>query len=710
MNPNPDVIGCEEVVDILENIPSDGERRAATDGEHRTTSSRGFRLRRLASFNIFRSPENGHDDASATVGAINLASVVLEQAAGESAEESKISALDSIKKTDDIYNISASENDEQIDPLSNDYIGIIANYFSVGLMIGGSTSLLYPILIVKSGATASLMAASYAVVMVFWSYKIVFGFLSDCFPIFGYKRKPYIVIGWSFCAVVLMLLADKGDDIDPRNLVIMLSIANLGYVWADVSADGFMVWVAHREPIEKRGKMQTLVYSMNKLGQIAINLLILFGLSGPSMNCPGYETDTDVPCTTEAVVLKRVDTELLQSNPNRWCYEQCHDATFGWDLSIPEFALSICFVIAASIPLYIRLKEDKVEAEPRGAFLNAFWKQLQRRAAWQVILYGMISHITFGVMNAAKMPANYVWLDLHTFQHQIMVIFEKLVFFIGLSLVRTYALNISWRKLVLVGSTTVLVFNSLYFIIIYDVWRDAWFYMVRRIVQLYQISRCRDLSLSNSFIVVLMQFTDVSALFMYTLNFLASHACMVEVAEPGYEAITYSLITTATNAVSPLSAVISYQLLAFFPLLNDQESIATDTPEVRSQFASLHSIVIFLNLSSLLSLPLLPRQKKETRELVAKGEKSSAWGWFVVVSALTFLCYSTIATFVTVKYHDVYGCFKILGGGGCSAEESSSPALILVSIILLYCYGINFYLSYWPILKGERRFSWRMFV
>ena len=74
---------------------------------------------------------------------------------------------------------------------------IVANYFSVGLMIGGSTSLLYPVLIVKAGATASLMTASYAVVMVFWSYKIVFGFLSDCFPIFGYRRKPYMVMGVS---------------------------------------------------------------------------------------------------------------------------------------------------------------------------------------------------------------------------------------------------------------------------------------------------------------------------------------------------------------------------------------------------------------------------------------------------------------------------------------------------------------------------------
>ena len=133
---------------------------------------------------------------------------------------------------------------------------------------------------------------------------------------------------------------------------------------------------------------------------------------------------------------------------------------------------------------------------------------------------------------------------------------------------------------------------------------------------------------------------------------ILSHACMVEVAEPGYEAITYSLITTASNAVAPLSAVISYQLLAFFPLLNDQNSIAADTPEwvscyqfvsldvflsqvhslfyrlaifltpqpktwhnqrVRRQFAALHTIVILLNLSSLISLPLLPWQKKETR-------------------------------------------------------------------------------------------------
>lgn len=121
------------------------------------------------------------------------------QAPGEeSEEERKITAFDVQKSQTDIYNIAGSSDDDAvIDPMSTDYIGIIANYFSVGLMIGGSTSILYPVLIVQAGATSSLMTASYAVVMVFWSYKIVFGFLSDCFPIFGYKRKPYIAIGVS---------------------------------------------------------------------------------------------------------------------------------------------------------------------------------------------------------------------------------------------------------------------------------------------------------------------------------------------------------------------------------------------------------------------------------------------------------------------------------------------------------------------------------
>ena len=162
-----------------------------------------------------------------------------------------------IVKKPSIYDHVDHSKEEEIRPFSKDYIGVLANYLSVGLMLGGSTSILYPILVVREGVTPSLMTASTSLVTVFWSYKILFGFLSDCFPLFGLKRKPYICLGWSLCAFFLLALAREGHEVLPHTLVLYLTLANCGYVMADVSADGFMVWIAHREPINQRGRMQT---------------------------------------------------------------------------------------------------------------------------------------------------------------------------------------------------------------------------------------------------------------------------------------------------------------------------------------------------------------------------------------------------------------------------------------------------------------------
>lgn len=75
---------------------------------------------------------------------------------------------------------------------------------------------------------------------------------------------------------------------------------------------------------------------------------------------------------------------------------------------------------------------------------------------------------------------------------------------------------------------------------------------------------------------------------------------------------------------------------------------------------------------------------------------------------LLILMCGTIRVFSTMAL--LGSNLQVLGGGGCSAEESSVPAILLVSSVLLYCYGTNFYLSYLPIIRGEHRFSWKMFV
>ena len=170
---------------------------------------------------------------------------------------------------------SAQEEEEELNPWSRPYIGIPINYVSVGLIYAGSLAILYPVLVIQQGVTSSFFAAASSLVVVFWSYKIFFGLLCDCTPIMGRKWKPYIILGWVICAAMLIALGCMGTDVSATTLVIMLTVSNLGYVMADVAADGYMVWMAHRESDHKKGRIQTLIYIIREIGRISINIVVL---------------------------------------------------------------------------------------------------------------------------------------------------------------------------------------------------------------------------------------------------------------------------------------------------------------------------------------------------------------------------------------------------------------------------------------------------
>jgi len=104
------------------------------------------------------------------------------------------------------------------------------------------------------------------------------------------------------------------------------------------------------------------------------------------------------------------------------------------------------------MPSYFMLFEEQQTRDKVGEVLSNFWVVMKRRAVWQVMLYTMISSITFNVFIAAKQNANYVWLELSTAQNQIINIVEAFMFMVGLSMVRQWGLNYSWRKLIWIGS------------------------------------------------------------------------------------------------------------------------------------------------------------------------------------------------------------------------------------------------------------------
>lgn len=83
-------------------------------------------------------------------------------------------------------------------------------YLTVGLCQGLNRPLLnvYPL---DLGATEAQQATLGLVVMIPATLKIVFGFLSDNFPIFGYRRKSYMFIGWISVSIVMIWLYHSTD-------------------------------------------------------------------------------------------------------------------------------------------------------------------------------------------------------------------------------------------------------------------------------------------------------------------------------------------------------------------------------------------------------------------------------------------------------------------------------------------------------------------
>ena len=63
----------------------------------------------------------------------------------------------------------------------------------------------YGLLICYLNVPAYVASASRAVIGLAWSIKLAFALLTDGVPIFGYRRRPYMLLGWGCCSLCLTL-------------------------------------------------------------------------------------------------------------------------------------------------------------------------------------------------------------------------------------------------------------------------------------------------------------------------------------------------------------------------------------------------------------------------------------------------------------------------------------------------------------------------
>ncbi|EGZ23971.1 hypothetical protein PHYSODRAFT_256612 [Phytophthora sojae] len=189
-------------------------------------------------------------------------------------------------------------------------IGLLYQYAVVGFFAGVRPSTIYPFLQMYLSCSGAQVATATTLVSLPSSFKVFFGIISDCFPIFGYRRRPYMVIGWTISVAMLLVMAclpngdpyytDASDrDVDVSEYtpeiearinydapseggkyVMLMFFTAVGYVLSDACADAIMPGLAQQESYARRGKLQTMTYTVQTFVTVISYLLVGFCFNG----------------------------------------------------------------------------------------------------------------------------------------------------------------------------------------------------------------------------------------------------------------------------------------------------------------------------------------------------------------------------------------------------------------------------------------------
>ncbi|RHY01547.1 hypothetical protein DYB28_003391 [Aphanomyces astaci] len=510
---------------------------------------------------------------------------------------------------------------------SPEVVGLLAQYVAIGLCYGALPNLMYPLFAAYFHMTGSQFNSVKTLMGIGWSVKVFIGLLSDCVPLFGYRRKSWMLFGWSFCFLFMVVLATRDFGrpyYTDRSIVgiaaakltaaqnatlnadapatgatvsILCGLATLSYIFAAVPSDALVVAVAQREPMAVRGRLQSMVYMTRTLATMLSSAMIGFGLNSPDFS-----------------------------------------GSFGWDMGQHTIFVLLAVVTGAMVPItwWCVLDERHPIMESFRAYAHQFWNLVQKRATWQIMLFSLLFNLlNSGVTSTAAPYVMLRWAKVENLNYQLMNVAGNLVFAVTLGAMGGWGTMWNWPLVVVVTTVAANAIDAfVQFLTIYDVLRNQWFYI--------GVPLAENLP--------------------YAMQFIVTTFVIVELAEEGNEGITYGLFTTVTNLPIAVGPVISNAIFSSFDV--SENAIAADSVDTRHQVAWTYIIYYFTTIAACLTVVLLPSQKPALHALQATGGKHPFIGGAVLVVCLVMLVYSVVASLLPM--YETTSCLVVAGGKGCN--------------------------------------------
>lgn len=511
---------------------------------------------------------------------------------------------------------------------SKENIGLIMQYAAVGIVYGVMPSTIYPFLQNYLYADGTQVVTAQTLVVLPWSFKIFYGIVSDCFPIFGYRRRPYILIGWGICFVMLLIMAvtpvgdpyfGEPDDVDvdpedyglPENAdlvarlnpgapgkggkyVLLMMLAAFGYLMADVTADALVVELAQREPLAVRGTTQSAIYGTRTLFQ-AIGMM----LTGFAFN--GHE----------------------------------YGGSFDFSLSFPVVMLILAIFLVPILPIsWYFIAEKKRERVSFRTYMKDLWTLVQTRAVYQIVFFNFFSNVFANFSTTAASPVMRFLVKVEPINSTISDVVGTLLFLFGIFVTGKYGLAWNWRWITVVTGVMVITVDAIVtFLTVWDVVRSQWFWLGVPIA------------------------INVPA----GISFIIGTYVVVELASDGNEGAVYGLLTMVSNLSSPFAATLTKIIDREWNMTNQR--IQNDDHSIRMDITESYILMYCMTIVSWFFLILLPKQKAETQELKRTGG-SNKWLGAITVFYVAFAFEWSVMTNL-MGIFDSTSCLIIAGGDGC---------------------------------------------
>jgi len=146
---------------------------------------------------------------------------------------------------------------------STELLAILSVYFVQGVL-GLARLAVSFFLKDELGFTPAQMGALMGVAAIPWILKPLFGFLSDGLPIFGYRRRPYLVLSGVLGTLSWLCMANLVHTMVAATLALLVS--SLSVAMSDVIVDSLVVERARNESLGRAGSLQSLTWGISAIG------------------------------------------------------------------------------------------------------------------------------------------------------------------------------------------------------------------------------------------------------------------------------------------------------------------------------------------------------------------------------------------------------------------------------------------------------------